>query len=59
VLADRPEIAAPIAALLAERHVHLTAVKEGLDAEARAKRVREEEERLIHKMKVFFGLSGD
>jgi len=56
VLAERPEVAAPIAALLAERQVRLMAVKEGLDAEARDRRKTEVEERLLTKMRAFFGL---
>lgn len=56
VLAERPEVAAPIAALLAERQVLLMAVKEGLDAEARERRKSEVEERLLTKMRMFFGL---
>jgi CRP-like cAMP-binding protein len=56
VLAERPEVAAPIAALLAERQVTLMAVKEGLDAEARDRRKTEVEERLLTKMRAFFGL---
>jgi CRP-like cAMP-binding protein len=56
ILADRPDVASPIAALLAERQVHLLAVKEGLDAEARGKRVIEEQGRLLDKMRQFFGL---
>lgn len=56
VLSERPEVAAPIAALLAERQVRLMAVKEGLDAEARERRKNEVEERLLTKMRAFFGL---
>jgi small-conductance mechanosensitive channel/CRP-like cAMP-binding protein len=56
ILAERPEVAAPIAALLAERQVRLMAVKEGLDSEARARRQTEVEERLLTKMRAFFGL---
>lgn len=56
ILADRPDVASPIASLLAERQVHLLAVKEGLDAEARGKRVIEEQGRLLDKMRQFFGL---
>ena len=56
VLAERPEVASPIAALLAERQVQLMAVKEGLDAEARSRRMIEVEERLLTRMRAFFGL---
>ncbi len=56
ILADRPAVAAPIAALLAERQVELMAVKEGLDAEARRLRKSEEQDRLLQKMRAFFGI---
>ncbi|HEY1099204.1 MAG TPA: cyclic nucleotide-binding domain-containing protein, partial [Myxococcota bacterium] len=56
VLAGRPEVAEPIAALLAERRVRLLAVKENLDAESRGRRLQEEEAHLLKKMRAFFGL---
>ncbi len=56
ILAERPEVAAPIAALLAERQVELMAVKEGLDADAQRRRQVEEEDRLLKKMRAFFGI---
>ncbi len=52
---ERPDVAAPIAALLAERRVTLAAVREGLDADARGRRLREEEKDLLDKMRSFFG----
>jgi small-conductance mechanosensitive channel/CRP-like cAMP-binding protein len=56
ILAERPDVATPIAALLAERRVQLQAVREGLDAESHNKRVMEEQSRLLDKMRQFFGL---
>lgn len=56
VLQERPDVAAPIAALLAERRVGLSAVKDNLDADARARRLKDEERDLLHRMKDFFGL---
>lgn len=56
ILADRPDVAAPIAALLAERQVRLMEVREGLDAEARGRRKSEVEEHLLSRMRAFFGL---
>jgi CRP-like cAMP-binding protein len=56
VIQQRPDIAAPIAALLAERRVSLSAVKDNLDAEARTRRLKDEERDLLDRMKDFFGL---
>jgi len=56
ILAERPEVAEPIAALLAERRVRLMAVRENLDVESRGKRLQEEEAHLLKKMRAFFGL---
>ena len=56
ILAERPEVAEPIAALLAERRVRLMAVRENLDVESRGRRLQEEEAHLLKKMRAFFGL---
>ncbi len=56
VIQQRPDIAAPIATLLAERRVSVGAAKEGADADARAKRLKAEESDLLDKMRAFFGL---
>ena len=56
ILAQRPEVAAPIAALLAERRVRLMAVRENLDVESRGRRLQEEEAHLLKKMRAFFGI---
>jgi CRP-like cAMP-binding protein len=56
VLAARPEVVRPIAALLAERRVRLQAVRENLDAEASSRRLHEEQDDLLTKMRAFFGL---
>lgn len=56
VLQERPDVATPIAALLAERRVSLAAVKDNLDADARARRLKAEQQDLLHKMRAFFGL---
>lgn len=53
---QRPDIAAPIAALLAERRVSVAAAKENLDADAHARRLKAEESDLLDKMRSFFGL---
>jgi CRP-like cAMP-binding protein len=57
VIQERPEIAVPMAHLLAERRVHLEAVRENLDAATRGKRLAAEKSDLLNKMRVFFGLS--
>lgn len=56
VLMARPEIAQPIAALLAERQMELLEVKEDLDATSREKQRQEQEVQLLKKMRAFFGL---
>ncbi|MDP2340374.1 MAG: mechanosensitive ion channel family protein [Deltaproteobacteria bacterium] len=56
VIQERPEIAVPMATLLAERRVHLLAVRENLDAATRLKRLAAEETDLLKKMRAFFGL---
>ena len=56
LLDNRPEIARDAAAVLAERQVALTAIKEGLDAEAAQKRVEGERHRILTSLQEFFGL---
>jgi small-conductance mechanosensitive channel/CRP-like cAMP-binding protein len=57
VLHARPELAEGLAALLAKRHAGLAAVKEGLDAEARDRRLAEDKRDILYKMRAFFGLA--
>jgi small-conductance mechanosensitive channel/CRP-like cAMP-binding protein len=56
VMTARPEIATHIAEVLARRRVELQAVREGLDAEAREKRMVAVQADLLHKIRDFFGL---
>jgi CRP-like cAMP-binding protein len=56
VLSARPEVALPIASLLAERRVRLHAVRDNLDAEASKRRLHEEQADLLSKMRAFFRL---
>ena len=56
VIQQRPEIAAPMAALLAERRVQLESARENLDAESRSRRLQSAENDLLNKMRMFFGL---
>ncbi len=57
VLHARPEVAEGMAAILAKRHAGLAAAKEGLDAEARERRLAEDKRDILYKMRAFFGLS--
>ena len=56
LLARRPQLAEPIARLLAERRANLAAVTEGLDAEAKRRRMESDSSDLFKKMKAFFKL---
>jgi small-conductance mechanosensitive channel/CRP-like cAMP-binding protein len=57
IITERPELAKEISELLAHRRVELHAVKEGLDAEAKAKRLAAENVRILATVQRFFGLS--
>lgn len=52
----RPEVADQIAVLLAERRARRASIEENLDSETRAKKKRDDERDLLHRMKSFFGL---
>jgi small-conductance mechanosensitive channel/CRP-like cAMP-binding protein len=52
----RPDIAKPIAQILAERRARTMLIEQDLDAEARARRQAEDERDLLSRMKSFFGL---
>jgi CRP-like cAMP-binding protein len=54
-----PALAEHIAGILAKRRVELLAVKEDLDEEAKASRMRESKENLLGKIRDFFGLEHD
>ncbi|MBI1945632.1 MAG: mechanosensitive ion channel family protein [Deltaproteobacteria bacterium] len=56
LLERRPQLAEPIARLLAERRANLAAVTEGLDAEARRRKMESDSSDLFKKMKAFFKL---
>lgn len=56
LLERRPQLAEPIARLLAERRTNLAAITEGLDAEARRRRMESDSSLLFKKMKAFFKL---
>jgi small-conductance mechanosensitive channel/CRP-like cAMP-binding protein len=52
----RPEVAKPIAELLAERRARRALVEENLSADARARKLKEDENDLLSRMKSFFRL---
>lgn len=56
LLQRRPEIAGDVAAVLAERRVALMATREGLDADAKSRRVEGERTRILSTVKAFFAL---
>jgi small-conductance mechanosensitive channel/CRP-like cAMP-binding protein len=56
IIKVRPEIADEISRTLAHRMVELIAVRDGLDAEAKRSREESEQERILKRIQVFFGL---
>jgi CRP-like cAMP-binding protein len=56
ILKSRPEIAQEISGVLAQRRVELAAVREGLDAEAKTRRLNSEHRRILHAIRDFFAL---
>jgi small-conductance mechanosensitive channel/CRP-like cAMP-binding protein len=59
ILHARPELAEQIASLLAHRSVELSAVRENLDHEAKARRLAAEKIDLLTKIRGFFGLADE
>jgi small-conductance mechanosensitive channel/CRP-like cAMP-binding protein len=59
ILRDRPEIAAEISSLLAQRRVELAAVREDLDVSAKQRRLDAERKRILGTVQSFFGLNDD
>jgi small-conductance mechanosensitive channel/CRP-like cAMP-binding protein len=58
LVAQRPEIAREVSAVLAARQVELRAVRENLDAESRRKQIEAEGARILNAIEDFFGLRG-
>ncbi len=56
IVRERPEIAAEMSRILAERRVELAAAREDLDDAERARRMKVEEERIFSRIKEFFAL---
>ena len=59
VLRNRPQMVEMITQVMARRRVELAVVREGLDAEARKKRVTEERNKLLDSIQSFFGLDDE
>src|SRR5712671_7453040 len=59
VLKQRPQIAESVSNVMARRRVELAAVREGLNADQRKARVREEKSRILESLQTFFGLQDD
>jgi small-conductance mechanosensitive channel/CRP-like cAMP-binding protein len=56
IIKNRPEIASEISVVLAKRRVELATVREGLDAEAKQKRLSTEHTRILTAIRNFFAL---
>ena len=59
ILRNRPEMAEQMSQVMARRRVELDAVRVGLDAEARNRRVKEEKTEILSSIQTFFGLDDD
>lgn len=59
ILHRRPELVEQISRVLASRQVELDVAREGLDAEARARRLSRAHEDILTRISSFFGLGGD
>ncbi len=59
VLRNRPDMVESISQVMARRRVELAAVREGLDAEARKRRVKEERSEILASIQTFFGLQDE
>ncbi len=59
VVRNRPEMAEMISQVMAKRRVELAAVREGLDAESRKRRVKEERSEILSSIQSFFGLDDE
>jgi CRP-like cAMP-binding protein len=56
VLRNRPEMVEVLSQVMARRRVELATVREGLDAEGRKRRVKEERSEILSSIQSFFGL---
>lgn len=58
-LKQRPEIAESVSSVMARRRGELAAVREGLDADQKKARVREEKNRILESLQTFFGMDDE
>jgi small-conductance mechanosensitive channel/CRP-like cAMP-binding protein len=56
IIKGRPEVAKEISEVLAKRRVELAAVREGLDSDAKSRRLSSERSRIFHAIRDFFAL---
>jgi small-conductance mechanosensitive channel/CRP-like cAMP-binding protein len=56
IIKNRPEVAQEISEVLAKRRVELLAVREGLDSDAKSRRLSSERSRIFHAIRDFFAL---
>jgi small-conductance mechanosensitive channel len=59
IMTQRPEVAADISAVLAQRKVELQMAREGCDAEAKEKRIAAARTELLSTIRQFFALDGE
>jgi len=59
IISERPEIAAEMSAMLAQRKIELQMVMEDLDAEGQRRRLDDEKHQLLGSIRRFFGLTDD
>jgi len=59
VLRGRPDMAELMSQVMSKRRIELETVREGLDAETRRRRVKEERSEILSSIQTFFGLDDD
>ncbi len=59
IMTERPEVAADISSVLAQRMVELQVAKEGCDAEAKERRIAAAKTEILTTIRRFFALGGD
>jgi small-conductance mechanosensitive channel/CRP-like cAMP-binding protein len=59
VMRTRPEMAELMSQVMAKRRIELETVREGLDAESRTRRVKEDRSEILASIQTFFGMDDD
>ena len=59
VMRNRPEMAELMSQVMAKRRIELETVREGLDAESRKRRVKEDRSEILSSIQTFFGMDDD